>query len=401
MKKKISKASSSLIRLHPQTIKHLKRGHPWVTTDRFSLKFPKDQTFLKAQDNSGKLFCTLLHDPDHPKIKARFWSQQTNAKETFSKELENRLLQSFQKRKILMDKRERENLYLSFGEADALPGFNSLFLKEGLLIEIYAYVWENYLSDLKKALKSAFIQIYPDINLKFLTFHRRNFKKKKQNLSQKETPELIRLKEFSLSYELKLTENYDIGIYTDMASIRKNVEKYLLPQKKLLNLYAYSGAYSLLALKNDMLVTSVDLSKKAQTMFERNLQLNPSLKGAHHQFETTSVENFLKTNHENFDFIICDPPSFSSDGKKSSNVLKDYEWLLPKLWEKSSPDGRILLFCNTHKVSRGKFKDFIKKLLKRHNSYHKIIKDYALGEDCPTLKNFEEGAYLKGILLGN
>jgi 23S rRNA (cytosine1962-C5)-methyltransferase len=68
--------------------------------------------------------------------------------------------------------------------------------------------------------------------------------------------------------------------------------------KKVLNAFAYSGGFSLYALKNGAsLVHSVDSSKKAGEWAEKNVALN--FPNAKHQFFTEDVFDFLQNSKEN------------------------------------------------------------------------------------------------------
>jgi 23S rRNA (cytosine1962-C5)-methyltransferase len=62
-------------------------------------------------------------------------------------------------------------------------------------------------------------------------------------------------------------------------------------------------------------------------------------------------------------------------------------------------DGKIATFLNTHSVSRGKFKGKIEGIISEHGLPLRVETTLGLGEDCPTLKGYPEGDYLKGLLL--
>jgi 23S rRNA G2069 N7-methylase RlmK/C1962 C5-methylase RlmI len=64
-----------------------------------------------------------------------------------------------------------------------------------------------------------------------------------------------------------------------------------------------------------------------------------------------------------------------------------------------NPQGRLVLFLNTHQVTNQKFEKTIQDNLKELRLNYKLGTRLSLGQDCPTLKNFPEGSYLKGLLL--
>ena len=56
-----------MLKLHPHTLLALKKGHPWVTKDSFTAKFPREAFILATEAG------ILLHDPQHPYVKAHRW----------------------------------------------------------------------------------------------------------------------------------------------------------------------------------------------------------------------------------------------------------------------------------------------------------------------------------------
>ena len=62
--------------VHPVSTKLLRQGHPWITADSFSNRFPRNSEFIIALDERRRPFALLLHDPHHKNIKARLWSMK-------------------------------------------------------------------------------------------------------------------------------------------------------------------------------------------------------------------------------------------------------------------------------------------------------------------------------------
>jgi 23S rRNA (cytosine1962-C5)-methyltransferase len=188
-----------------------------------------------------------------------------------------------------------------------------------------------------------------------------------------------------------------------MSSIRHTLAPLIKKDSSVLNLYSYTGAFSLWALKlGAKEVTSVDLSPKYIEWLQQNLGLNPELNSAQHQALVMSVDESLEkfiSENKKFDFIICDPPSSSSDGEKRTSAIKAYRELLLKMDKVLLPQGRLVIFLNTHQVTNQKFEKTIQDNLKELKLNYKLGTRLSLGQDCPTLKNFPEGSYLKGLVL--
>lgn len=181
------------------------------------------------------------------------------------------------------------------------------------------------------------------------------------------------------------------------------LSKFINPGMSVLNLYSYTGAFSLWAMKLGATnVVSVDLSPKYIEWLQQNIALNPDLNHIHHESMIKSVDealNDLKTNNKTFDFIICDPPSSSSDGEKRTSAVKAYRDLLEKMDLLLKVSGKLVIFLNTHQVAQDKFDRILKDYLSELKLNYKMITRLHLSQDCPTLKGFPEGSYLKGIVL--
>ncbi len=394
------------VALHPETIKHIKLGHPWVTEDSYTKKFPANSFFLLGINaNTKKDVGIFLNDPKHKNIKARFWSELPVQLE-FEEELAQRIDAAIEKRFKLQLSNQRENYLLINAENDFLPGLLVLLLKEQILVQYYALYWKNLESEIIPLIKKSFKNYFSEINLKNIWIQERNFEQKKSIVSTEvSTCSEFELQEYNVNYKIKINENYDYGLYSDMSAIRKQMLPFFSDAKKVLNLFCYTGAFSLFALsKGATEVISVDLSAKYLSWLEENLAINPQLKKeSHFCMNLASEKALLKLKSENkkFDMIICDPPSASSDGDKLSNAFKSYEQLLPMMLDVLEPSGKIFAFLNTHQISWNKFEEKLKQIISSTDYKDNVLpgKRFKLSEDYLPIKGFYEGDYLKGIMI--
>jgi 23S rRNA (cytosine1962-C5)-methyltransferase len=396
------------VELHPVTIKELKKGHPWVIKDSFTERFPTKRTFLIGQNRKQEDVCLLLNDPSHKIIKARIWSfvsPFSSEVKNFRQELIKRIYDSIEKRINSDTYKERDNFYIVFGEGDQLPGIFIQVLDKYILCQFYSQFWEKYEETVFDAVRRRLSKYIPNKKFKIWKQYR-NFKQDAPMVptySQKLNSQSAIISEFGVNYQIYLSSNYDLGIYSDMSSIRKELIPYFKKSQSLLNLFSYSGAFSLLALKHGIKdVCSVDLSSKYLEWLDRNLNLNKDLNRDNHasikSSVTKSVDSFNKDNKK-FDFIICDPPSSSSDGKKRGQAFKNYDTLLPSLINITNSKGYILVFLNTHQIKLKKFRTKVDQIIKESKKKISVVKQFEMSDDCPTNRVFHEGNYIKGILL--
>ena len=382
---------SQWVDLHPHSYKHIAAGDPWVTADTFTAKFAGRKGLLYSRHQGNEY--TFIADPKHEKIKARLWSREVVTEQRFSWSLKDRLKTAISRRENI---KNRDNFYLVFAEADFLPGLSVLWLKEGFLIQSYCSFWKLKQKELVTVLREL-VGEYIETPLKWVLWQDRD-EKRENNFKPLwgKVPTKLILEEFNLKYLLHFDETYDIGLYTDMSAQREQFRD-LFKGKKVLNLYAYTGAWSVFALSQGAEhVTSVDLSAKYIDWLERNLRNNELTE---HTSITDDVQKALRNlakSGEKFDVIICDPPTFSSDGKTNAKAFDTYPTLIKLMNDVMSENGKMVCYLNTHNITRSRFKDRMKKQAEKFNfAIHKELK---LHGDCPTLAAFNWGDYLKGII---
>jgi 23S rRNA (cytosine1962-C5)-methyltransferase len=153
--------------------------------------------------------------------------------------------------------------------------------------------------------------------------------------------------ERGLRYEIDFTSGYSPGLFLDQRENRSFVRS--LQPKTLLNCFAYTCSFSVVAASVGAKTVSVDLSKKSLTRGKENFALN-GLLGKEHKFITDDVVEYLPRlarKGEKFDIVILDPPTFSRSHRgKAFQVERDFETLLLATLELVERDGHILLSTN-------------------------------------------------------
>lgn len=377
-------------KIHPLTLKSLKKGHPWVTLDQFSEKFPEDKPFIDIyHPDNNEYLGTFLNDKKHPRVKARFWSIENN--KPFEQLFKDRLKQAINKRS--KQDLKRNNFYLVFGEADLLPGLFIQVLSQNILIQYQSYFWIKYENFVINCLKESYPQAH------FWTQKRITGESKvpPQAIENNQETE-FHIDEFGIKYIIRMNLFHDIGIFSDMSALRGQLIGHFKDAGEVLNLFCYTGAFSLYALKAGARVTSVDLSKKYISWLEDNIKLNQFDDNQHVSLVKScqkQIENFIEQKRR-FDLIICDPPTVSTDGKKRMKATDFYKKYTDGILTLLNKNGKAIIVLNTHSINLKKFKELLIKSTKQKFS---IVEQLGLSSDCSPLPNFPEGNYLKCLIL--
>ena len=172
--------------------------------------------------------------------------------------------------------------------------------------------------------------------------------------------------ENDLQFIINLSDYLDTGLFLDHRITRLMVKE-LSGKKRVLNLFCYTGSFSVYAAAADAgKVVSIDLSKTYLDWAERNMQLNfPGF--SNHQLIHADVKQYLKTLDANsFDVIVMDPPTFSNSKRMEDflDVQRDHVALINDCIHALGDDG--ILFFSTN---------FTKFLLDEENINASVIKD--------------------------
>lgn len=169
------------------------------------------------------------------------------------------------------------------------------------------------------------------------------------------------IREGDMKFLVNLHDYLDTGLFLDHRLTRKMVYDEISNRRKkagpalskinVLNLFSYTGSFSVYAAKAGATVTSVDMSPTYLEWSERNLIAN-GLNTSNHRFINDDVLSWMKdgfgTSTGPYDFVICDPPTFSNSKKMEGtwDVARDHRWLIQKCLECVKPGGTLIFSAN-------------------------------------------------------
>ncbi len=157
--------------------------------------------------------------------------------------------------------------------------------------------------------------------------------------------------EGGLNFIINLTDYLDTGLFLDHR-ITRGLVREVAERKDVLNLFCYTGSFSLYAADGGArTVTSVDLSKTYLNWGKRNMQYNKLYKEDKHEFVHGDVLEYVDwLQKDTYDLIICDPPTFSNSKRMEGefDVQRDHVALLKRLL-KICRDGGSIYFSNNYR----------------------------------------------------
>lgn len=194
------------------------------------------------------------------------------------------------------------------------------------------------------------------------------------------------------------------GFFIDQRFNRELLMKYS-SGKKVLNMFCYTGGFSLYALKgNANEVVSVDSSSKAIDITLDNVKLNfPNINSeinTCHKAYTEDAFKFLEgIEVGEYDIIILDPPAFAKHRKVVKNALKGYRRLNSLALSKLKQGGILFTFSCSQAISVDQFRQALFTSSLQVNKQVSILHQLTQPADHPISMYHPEGEYLKGFVL--
>ena len=286
------------------------------------------------------------------------------------------------KRKSLLTK-ETDAVRLIDGAGDGVPG---------VFLETYAGRW----------LLSTTTDHIPPRMKEWLRDQHRSCYWKRLDQHQKESPALLcgaeanepfLIRENGIRYEISFQSGYSQGIFLDQRDNRAEVRRLMKPGLRLLNTFAYTGAFSVAAAKAGAETTTLDLSQPYLDWAKRNFSHNGLDPAAHHFCKGDTfhwLRRFAKQGRK-FDAIVLDPPTFSRDEKgKVFRVENDFGELAALAAQVLAPDGWLLCCTNFRRMTPWEFeRQLLAALPRRMKARHTEMPE-----------DFTDEAYLKSVWLG-
>lgn len=373
----------------------LKRHHHWIFSGAIkkTVDSPQDGDLVKILSDKMEVLGYGHYSPSNITVRIL----QFDGNEFSSDFWLNKIQSAYQLRQRLgLTKSSSTNAYrLIHGEGDGLPG---------LIVDIYgvhAVIQCHTLGMLNniKLIASALVEVFGPELVSI-------YNKSKESLGSSSA---LLANEFLLGNQTESTilENNNsfivnwatgqkTGFFLDQRENR-NLLGLMCQGKSVLNLFAYTGGFSVYALNNQASkVDSVDVSATAIDILKRNISLIEN--SDRHQALLRNVNEFIQESPE-YDIIVCDPPAFAKSLNKRHRALIGYKNLNSKVIRKVKSGGLLFTFSCSQVMDRELFQQTIMAAALESNRKVKILQYLGQGPDHPINIYHPEGSYLKGLLL--
>ncbi len=388
-----------IIKLKPGREHSLLRKHPWVFSGAIEQigGNPSSGDLVQVISTEHQVIGWGSFSPVS-QIRVRMWSfdEESMPNEEL---IYNRINSAISLRKSLPDFKQTNALRLIHAESDLLPGIIADKFDDVVIVHLHTAGSYFFREAIHKALLEltqcqTLIENSSDeiLKLEGLT----PFQKA---IGKKVIDPLI-IQEHGIYYVIDYYEGQKTGFYLDQRQNRLAIRKYA-ENKKVLDAFSYSGGFSLNALAAYAVsVTSVDSSRSALDLLQRNIEKNEYANQNHTSVEANVFEYLrkLRDRNDQFDLIVLDPPKLAptkAQAEKAARAYKDLQLMALKLL---SADGILMTFSCSGGVSMELFKKILMDAALDAKRDVQIIEQLHQAADHPINPHFPEGEYLKGLV---
>lgn len=171
-------------------------------------------------------------------------------------------------------------------------------------------------------------------------------------------------RELGLSYELDFRAGYSHGIFIDQRMQRARVAATVQAGHRVLNLFAYTCSFSVIAAAHGAVTTSVDLSRPWLEWGKRNFALN-NMDPAGHFFCKGDAADWLgqfAAKGRSWHGIVLDPPTFSRNGDgRVFRIEKNFPELVAACLRVLETGGWLLCSTNHRALTERQFHALIRR----------------------------------------
>ena len=375
----------------------LHRYHPWVFSGAIKKIYgsPGEGEQVDVYDNKDLFLATGYYNNGSIAIRVMSFDQVDLDENYYRSQIEKAF--DYRSRTGIFSLPDTSVYRLIHGEGDGLPGLIADYYNGVVVLQFHSTgIFNNrelIASLLKEKLGSALRAIY---NKSEATLPAREGADQATGyLYGNETPGMV--SEYGYKFIIDWVEGQKTGFFIDQRENRRLVTEYS-EGKDVLNMFGYTGGFSVYAMKNALSVDTVDVSARAIEMAEKNIELNfPGDK--RHSGLAVDAFRYLEESDKRYDLIVLDPPAFAKHHNVLHNALQGYKRLNMKAIEQVNPGGIIFTFSCSQVVSRENFRKSVFAAAANTGRRVRILHQLTQPADHPVNIYHPESEYLKGLVI--
>lgn len=383
--------------LRDKKIDAVKRFHPWIFSGAIVRKEEaiEEGDIVEVYSDSGEYLAIGFYSPHNIAVKIFSFQKITDLDRLFLERFQRAY--HLRQQLGLVDNPETNCYRLINAEGDGIPGLIVDWYNGTAVIQAYSIGLHARLDSIVSCLKTIYGERLRAVYDKSATVLAKTARQSENQylFGSKTTDEVL---EYGHRFLVDWEEGQKTGFFLDQRENRALLGKFC-EGKRVLNTFCYSGGFSVYAIRsNASLVHSVDSSREAIDLTEKNIALN-NPGGIEHKSYTADVFNFLRDCAGDYDTIILDPPAFAKSIKARHQATMAYRRLNGQALQKLRPNGILFTFSCSQVVGEEQFTGAVTAAAIESGRGVRVLARLTQPADHPTSLFHPEGSYLKGLVL--
>lgn len=384
------------VTLRPGKERTLRQRHPWVFSGAIAQE-PRDAgagATVRVVSADGSFLAWGAFSPTS-QIRVRAWSFEED----------DRIDGAFLAQRIHAAAATRSPLWqdtnaarIVFAESDLLPGVIIDRYDDTAVLELTtagADLWRNEIADACAAIpgiRCVYERSDVDVRAK------EGLDPQRGTLRGPDPLPRIPVHEDTMQFLVDVQHGHKTGFYLDQREARRAVRR-LSSGLRVLNVFAYTGAFSVAAWKGGARsVTTVDSSGPALDIAKEHLRLNGCPEAGVREADAFTELRRLRDSGAQFDLVILDPPKLVHSRQhldRGARAYKDLNWLGMRLL---APGGTLITFSCSGLLGADLHQKIVADAAVDAQRDAQLVSRLSQATDHPTLLSFPESAYLKGLV---
>jgi 23S rRNA (cytosine1962-C5)-methyltransferase len=389
-----------VLRLKPGRDKSLRQRHPWIFSGAIASVDggPEPGGTVEVRDAEARFVARAAFSPDS-QIRARVWTFDAG-EYVDAPFVARRVARAVESRAAMLDSLHT-GCRLIHGESDGLPGVIADRYADTVVLQLSSAGAERW--------RDAIVAALVETTAVACIFERSDADVRKlegmaprAGVAYGALPEAVTFVEDGIVYRVDVVDGQKTGFYLDQRDNRAAVRA-LAAGRRMLNVFAYTGAFALTALAGGAAtVVSIESSSEAITLARENLARNPELPAGRAEWREADAFAELRRMRDRgdaFDLIVLDPPKFAPTAAHAERAARAYKdvnlWALKLL----RPGGVLATFSCSGGIDAALFRKIVAGAALDAGTEAAIIGHLGAAADHPVTLAFPEGDYLKGLLI--
>ncbi len=375
----------------------IRRYHPWIFSGAIKKIYgePLEGDIVTLFDNQDNFLAVGHYQPGSIAVRILSFENIEPDTEFFRERIRSAI--EFRRSIGLIDNNSVNVFRLVHGEGDNLPGlivdyFNGVIVMQSHSVGMYR-IRKEIAGILSELLGNRIKAVY-DKSESTIPF-KAGIAATNEFIYGDSEPVIVT--ENGFRFKIDWTTGQKTGFFIDQRENRKLLSEFT-KDRSVLNMFGYTGGFSVYAMKDARQVHSVDSSVSATQLADENIRLNFGDDSRHRSFQVDAFE-FLNDIRARYDLIILDPPAFAKHNNVLANALQGYKRLNIKAIEQIKPGGIIFTFSCSQVVTRENFRKSVFAAAANTGRSVRILHQMSQPPDHPVNIYHPESEYLKGLVL--